>query len=64
MRVTVFRLTMSRDGWTSMTRPGALWMMYPSQFSPASVPPVCAPFIMTTRSYGLPVESVSMISLR
>ena len=27
MRVTVFRRTMSRLGWTSMTMPGAFWMM-------------------------------------
>ena len=64
MRVRELRRTMSSDGQTQRMTPGACAIQKPTALRPASVPPVCAPFINTTRSTGDDVDMQSMISRR
>ena len=62
MRCCELRLASSTVGCTARIGPGAWWMMNPMKLFPASVAPVCAAFMNTTRSMGLEGDRLSMIS--
>ncbi|EAL59694.1 hypothetical protein WwSim0122 [Wolbachia endosymbiont of Drosophila simulans] len=58
------RLPISTVGCTTSIGPGVWSIIYPIQLFPASVPPICAPFMNTTFSAGEDEDSESIISLR
>lgn len=62
MRCCELRCASSTVGWTARMGPGPWWMMKPMKLLRASVAPVWAAFMNTTRSTGLKGERFSMIS--